>query len=203
MYQCSNCGATMSQPMDRCPKCGVLLSGIKCEACGYFGGKTEFIRNNHRCPQCNSVTYVPGIASASASAPFVPGKRLIMFITAGVIHIIISFALSGRLVVSLNIVNAAIVGLVIYEILYRTRQWLSPKTLIFYILVATPMSSWLYALLNGVEMSQYRYAFSLGPLTYLFTRAGFPSNLIFFLHTALVTGIAYWLIRNYRVDASL
>jgi hypothetical protein len=76
MYRCSNCGATMSQPLDRCPKCGVLLSGVKCEACGYIGGKTEFINNNHRCPKCNSITYIPGAPRPSTSRPSAPNKRL-------------------------------------------------------------------------------------------------------------------------------
>ena len=203
MYKCSKCGAAMSQPLDRCPKCGVLLSGIKCEACGYLGGKSEFIINNHRCPKCNSITYVPGRASPSTSTPFVLSKRLIMMIVAGVISAIITLVLSGRLVISWNLINAALVGLVIYEIMYRTRKWLSPKTLIIYVIAATPISSWLYALLVGIETQQLGYALSLGPLRYLFAPANFPSNLIFFIHTALVTGIAYWLIRKYRIDATL
>lgn len=69
MYQCSRCGATMSQPLDRCPKCGVLLSGVRCEACKYIGGKTEFINNNHRCPKCNSTVHIPGLAYTSAPKP--------------------------------------------------------------------------------------------------------------------------------------
>lgn len=59
MYSCSNCGATMGRPLDRCPKCGVLLSGVRCQACAYVGSKTEFIQNNHRCPKCHSIVRVP------------------------------------------------------------------------------------------------------------------------------------------------
>lgn len=69
MYQCSRCGAAMSQPLDRCPKCGVLLSGVRCEACKYVGGKTEFINNHHRCPKCNSTVRIPGSSSAPKAAP--------------------------------------------------------------------------------------------------------------------------------------
>ena len=61
MYRCSHCGGTMSVPLDRCPSCGVLLSGVKCENCGYIGGKSEFINNNHHCPKCNSAVHVPGV----------------------------------------------------------------------------------------------------------------------------------------------
>jgi ribosomal protein L32 len=58
MYQCSHCGATMSTPLDRCPSCGILLSGVKCQSCGYVGGKNEFINNNNRCPKCNRAVHV-------------------------------------------------------------------------------------------------------------------------------------------------
>ncbi len=56
MYECPNCGRTMSHPLDRCPnpECGVLFSGIKCKNCDYWGGKNEFINNNNRCPKCDS-----------------------------------------------------------------------------------------------------------------------------------------------------
>ena len=56
MYRCSNCSATMRQPQDRCPNCQALLSGVKCKTCNYVGGKSEFINNNHLCPNCNSVS---------------------------------------------------------------------------------------------------------------------------------------------------
>ena len=59
MYQCSNCGHTMSTPKDVCPSCKVILSGVKCQACQYVGGKQVFIDNNHRCPKCGSVVDIP------------------------------------------------------------------------------------------------------------------------------------------------
>jgi hypothetical protein len=64
MYQCSHCGGYMSTPLDRCPKCGVLLSGVKCQACQYMGTKTEFINNGNRCPNCNSVVHITGAPQA-------------------------------------------------------------------------------------------------------------------------------------------
>ena len=60
MYQCSNCGKTMSYPLDRCPGCGAILSGVRCQACKYVGAKSEFINNGHRCPKCNSIVYISG-----------------------------------------------------------------------------------------------------------------------------------------------
>lgn len=197
MYRCSNCGATMSRPLDRCPQCGVLLSGVKCEACGYIGGKTEFINNNHRCPKCNSITYIPGVPRTSTSRPPALNKRLIISIAASVISAIFSVALRQPLT-AWALINSALVGLVIYEILYRTRKWSSLKTLLIYIIVATPISNWLYALLFGVEFNHYEYALSLAPLTNLFSAASYPFNLYFFIETAIITGIAYWLIRSYQ-----
>ena len=57
MYKCSSCGATMYQPKDLCPSCGISLRGVKCQSCGHTGSKVEFINNNHHCPKCD--TYVP------------------------------------------------------------------------------------------------------------------------------------------------
>ncbi|WP_420628186.1 hypothetical protein [Candidatus Leptofilum sp.] len=51
----------MSKPLDRCPSCLAIISGVKCNSCSYVGGKSEFISNNHRCPKCNSIVRVPGV----------------------------------------------------------------------------------------------------------------------------------------------
>lgn len=58
MYRCSNCGYQMEYPLDTCPGCKVLLSGVKCNGCGYTDSKEVFIRNNHYCPKCGSFVYV-------------------------------------------------------------------------------------------------------------------------------------------------
>lgn len=55
MYKCSNCGHIMSYPHGKCPSCGALLSGVKCQNCGYTASKSVFINNNHRCPKCGSL----------------------------------------------------------------------------------------------------------------------------------------------------
>ena len=69
MYRCSNCGVTMSQPLDRCPSCHVLLAGVKCQSCGYLGGKTEFVNNNNRCPKCGSPVRSVGGAQEAPKCP--------------------------------------------------------------------------------------------------------------------------------------
>ena len=60
MYKCSNCGHVMSYPHDTCPNCHVLLSGVKCQGCGYTAVKQTFVENNHRCPQCGSIVRIGG-----------------------------------------------------------------------------------------------------------------------------------------------
>jgi uncharacterized RDD family membrane protein YckC len=44
----------MGYPHDRCPHCHVLLSGVKCQACGHIDSKSVFINNHHRCPKCGN-----------------------------------------------------------------------------------------------------------------------------------------------------
>lgn len=70
MYRCSKCGAQMTYPHDRCPACGVLLSGVKCESCGYIAAKSVFIKNNHRCPKCGSIVRSSGGGCFVATAVF-------------------------------------------------------------------------------------------------------------------------------------
>ena len=85
MYRCSNCGATMRIPLDRCPSCGALISGVKCGSCGYVGGKTEFITNGNRCPRCNTfVSISPGPATRAPRQKVVWTLELAVA-TAGVI----------------------------------------------------------------------------------------------------------------------
>jgi hypothetical protein len=68
MYKCTKCGGTMITPLDRCPHCGVLLSGVRCDNCKYIGSKTEYILNNHRCPKCGKNVYIPA-ASGNDGTP--------------------------------------------------------------------------------------------------------------------------------------
>ncbi len=67
MYQCSNCGATMSYPQDSCPSCRAILSGVRCQGCGHTDVKSAFINHGHRCPKCGSVVYISSSTSYSNS----------------------------------------------------------------------------------------------------------------------------------------
>lgn len=61
MYFCSSCKYEMSAPLERCPGCGVVLTGVKCGACGYSDTKSVFVRNNDRCPKCGSAVHGCGL----------------------------------------------------------------------------------------------------------------------------------------------
>jgi uncharacterized protein (TIGR02145 family) len=63
MYKCSNCGGSMDYPMEKCPHCGILLSGVKCNNCNYIGSKNEFILNGNLCPKCGNRINVPSAGS--------------------------------------------------------------------------------------------------------------------------------------------
>ena len=88
----------MAQPLDRCPNCRVLLSGVECASCGYIGGKSEFINNNHRCPKCQSYVRINGTRTASRK-PIIPGRKwaltgLISAIVFAVLWVIMSIAVA-------------------------------------------------------------------------------------------------------------
>jgi uncharacterized protein (TIGR02145 family) len=63
MYKCSNCGRLMDYPMEKCPHCGILLSGVRCDKCNYTGSKNEFLSNGNRCPKCGNKVNVPSAGS--------------------------------------------------------------------------------------------------------------------------------------------
>ena len=92
--------------------------------------------------------------------------------------------------------NTALVGLAIYEILFRTKKWLSARTLPIYIAGALLVTPWLAALLVGIEFGQFEYFLSLKPFTTTYSAANLLHSLYYALETALLTGIAYRLVRR-------
>ena len=87
-----------------------------------------------------------------------------------------------------------LVGLLIFEFLFRTRRYLKLATLPLYVLVIVPVSHLLYGILYSVSFAG---GFSLvDSLEYLIYE--FPYNVLFFLDTSVVVGMAYYLIKLYR-----
>ena len=60
-YRCMGCFHEVDVNDDKCPNCGVILSGIKCANCGQISGEKEYISNGHRCPKCGSKKKEDGI----------------------------------------------------------------------------------------------------------------------------------------------
>jgi len=76
MYRCSGCNGTMSYPHEKCPHCGVILSGIHCESCGHTDTKNAFIKNDNRCPICNSRVVLSGSTQKESESFSEPLKGL-------------------------------------------------------------------------------------------------------------------------------
>lgn len=49
-YACGGCGRVVSKDTYRCPFCGVRLSGIRCQTCGFAGSEADFVGDI--CPRC-------------------------------------------------------------------------------------------------------------------------------------------------------
>lgn len=211
MYTCSKCSAAINQPRDRCPKCGVLLSEIKCEQCGYIGGKTEFINNKNRCPECNTLAMMPH--SSFQTSPDISSQlspRIQIVVAAIIIHVLcpmiyvfvcnqFTWWLSGISITKIFMhqqwtaaafVMSALAGLSIYEIMYRTRKWLHPIPLILYIILLTQFS----IVLQSLPMSKLSFRALSQILYFRYTLHYYGSVIYFFAETAIIVGIAYLLI---------
>ena len=89
MYHCTKCGGSMSYPHDKCPHCGVWLTGVRCNNCYYTGSKTEFISNNHRCPKCGTRVIIPYSTSSPTLTNSNPSDSTDAFIGYCLIFIVI------------------------------------------------------------------------------------------------------------------
>jgi hypothetical protein len=213
MYQCSNCGATMSYPLDSCPKCGVRLAGVKCKACGYLGTRDEFVRNEDRCPRCNAAQASAWSALEKIPFPEVSlGPRRFAMYMLTFCYSLMVFALRNLLDPSADlsswrfwypVIHPFLLGLVVYEMLHRARASLGPGVLVLYVVLAFLMSTALYVFLDGLilgggELQHYSLQFSLRPFTGSPYPRYHPLNLYAIFESTLLTLIAYGLVRNKR-----
>lgn len=53
VFFCKSCEEQVSRDTKQCPHCGIWLSGIECQDCGFTGRVEEFI--NNRCPSCDTI----------------------------------------------------------------------------------------------------------------------------------------------------
>lgn len=124
-------------------------------------------------------------------------KRIIMFASAGIFGILTNLIFYQVPFSGLTIwdpINTALVGLLVFESLYRAKRWLSLKTIPVFVILVTLISQWLYFTLYGIENGSIRIDLSLfsEPFRYFFTT--FPYNLYFLIESLIVTGFAYYLI---------
>ena len=95
-----------------------------------------------------------------------------------------------------DVIFTPLVGLLVFEFLFRTRNYLKLVTLPLYIIAIVPASHLLYGMLYSLSFGG---GWSLvGSLEYLIYE--FPFNVLFFLDTSVVVGIAYYLIKLYRQE---
>lgn len=118
-------------------------------------------------------------------------RRIIMFVAAGVLGVFFVLVFYQAPPTIRLPIESGIVGLLVFEVMFRTRKWLNPKTLIVYAVLVTLINQYLYGLLYGDIFAQ-------GLLSALST---FPSNLFFLLESFMVTGLAYYLIKGYRIES--
>lgn len=76
IYTCGRCGKALPGKSTKvCPHCHAVLSGIRCQHCGFVGSEKDFV--NDRCPKCRSAVYVPRTqpqrAPAKPAKPWKPG----------------------------------------------------------------------------------------------------------------------------------
>jgi len=86
-----------------------------------------------------------------------------------------------------------IIGLLVFEFLFRTRKWLGLKTLPVYIIAVTLISQILYSVMYNISYGNFLAALPLQSLIY-----EYPYNLYSLIEASIVTGLGYYLIKIYR-----
>ena len=128
-------------------------------------------------------------------------RRIIMFAASGILGIFTNLFLYQMPFSALTLwepVNAALVGLFVFELLFQARKWLSLKTLPLFIIFITLIDQWLYFTLYNIENGNFGIGLflSTAPFEYLFSN--FPYNVFFLIESSLVAGFAYFLIHYYK-----
>jgi hypothetical protein len=142
-------------------------------------------------------------------------KRIVIVVVAGLFNLLIglfilNMTISGQIPLNsreLAIQNplvSALAGLLIFEILYRTPQWLSLKSLVVYIVGAALLNRWLQVLFyvsgldNELGLANNLYLVFSDTLYFLFWPTypnAYPFNLGFWIEAVIVVGVAYGLLR--------
>ncbi len=126
-------------------------------------------------------------------------KRILIFVISGVFGFLANLGAYHWTLTLLTIrefINTAIVGLLTFEFLFRTRKFLSLKTLAIYAILAVVASRWLYVILGSIESGAVSIKdIYFNPFENIFsTRHLIPS--------LFATILAYFLIFIYRNESS-
>lgn len=123
-------------------------------------------------------------------------RRIIMFAASefwGIFALLVFYRVPLTL---RDLIFPPLVGLLVFEFLFRTRKYLNLATLPLYLIVIVPVSHLLYGMLYSVSFTGgWSLTGSLESLLF-----EFPYNVYFLLDTSVVVGIAYTLIKHYKQE---
>jgi len=123
-------------------------------------------------------------------------RRIIMALTTMIFGVLMSVLVYEAPLTFREFVFPPVVGLIVFEFIFRTRMYLRPATLPLYSIVVVIVSEIIYGLLYSAS---YTYIWSpVSSFQYLFSE--YPYNLYALLDAAVMTGMAYYLIKVYRVE---
>lgn len=123
-------------------------------------------------------------------------RRIIMAIATVAFGVLMSLLVYKTPLTFREFLFPSIVGLAVFELLFRTRDRLMPVTLPFYIVVVLIGSEIVYGLLYGLS-----YGYIWSPITaFQNLYSEYPYNLYALIDSSIMTGMAYFLIKVYRVD---
>lgn len=124
-------------------------------------------------------------------------RRMIMFVVTAIWGVFMSLVFYKTPLTFREFIFPPIVGLAVFEFLFRTRERLRPVTLPLYIIVVLFASEILYGILYSVS-----YGSAWSPIsTFQFLFSEFPYNLYAMIDASAVTGLACYLIKIYRRES--
>ena len=124
-------------------------------------------------------------------------RRAIMFVATMILGVLISLVVYKiQPLTYREFIFPPLVGLVVFELLFRTKQRLRLAILPIYFFVCLLVSQVLYGFLYSAT---YGYIWTPFMLGYLFSE--FPLNLYILMDSSMVTGLAYYLIKIYRQES--
>jgi len=130
------------------------------------------------------------------SANTINHRRVIMLVGTIILGVLMTVVAYKTPLTFRDFIFPPIVGLVVFELLFRTKQHLRPITLPLYIVIVLVISEILYGILYSAS-----YGSVWSPVISFQYLLEFPYNLYALLDASLVAGLAYFLIKIYRIES--